>query len=143
MGEIIRAVADEGTAKISVIYARDVVEALGADIKLFYNDYNAIYDGKRSGIKQLLRSINTYAKDENGETVSGLKKKRVREYIDSLDIDDGAKLILFKAQGYKTSDEENIAIVEYMDSREDISYEEMVEILTELGFTVNGSDVSW
>lgn len=83
------------------------------------------------------------AKDESGETISGLKKERVRAYIDSLDIDDGAKLILFKAQGYKTSDEDNIAIVEYMDSREDISYEEMVEILTELGFTVNGSNVSW
>ena len=57
----------EDYVELSFLYARDVVEALGADIKLFYNDYNAIYDGKRSGIKQLLRSINSYAKDENGE----------------------------------------------------------------------------
>jgi len=57
----------EDYVELSFLYARDVVEALGADIKLFYNDYNAIYDGKRAGIKQLLRSINTYAKDENGE----------------------------------------------------------------------------
>lgn len=53
--------------ELSFLYARDVVEALGADIKLFYNDYNAIYDGKRGAIKQLLKSINTYATDENGE----------------------------------------------------------------------------
>ena len=57
----------EDYVELSFLYARDVVDALGADIKLFYNDYNAIYDGKRSGIKQLLRSINSYAKDENGE----------------------------------------------------------------------------
>ena len=57
----------EDYVELSFLYARDVVETLGADIKLFYNDYNAIYDGKRAGIKQLLRSINTYAKDENGE----------------------------------------------------------------------------
>ena len=57
----------EDYVELSFLYARDVVEALGADIKLLYNDYNAIYDGKRAGIKQLLRSINTYAKDENGE----------------------------------------------------------------------------
>lgn len=57
----------EDYVELSFLYARDVVEALGADIKLFYNDYNAIYDGKRAGIKQLLCSINTYAKDENGE----------------------------------------------------------------------------
>jgi len=57
----------EDYVELAFLYTRDVVEALGADIKLFYNDYNAIYDGKRAGIKQLLRSINTYAKDENGE----------------------------------------------------------------------------
>lgn len=57
----------EDYVELAFLYTRDVVDALGADIKLFYNDYNAIYDGKRSGIKQLLRSINTYAKDENGE----------------------------------------------------------------------------
>ncbi|MGN1369690.1 MAG: endo-1,4-beta-xylanase [Aristaeellaceae bacterium] len=52
--------------ELAFLYARDAVEALGADIRLFYNDYNAIYDGKREAIKALVRSINSYATDENG-----------------------------------------------------------------------------
>jgi len=53
--------------ELAFLYTRDVVEALNADIRLFYNDYNALYDGKRAAIKELITSINTYAKDENGE----------------------------------------------------------------------------
>lgn len=53
--------------ELAFLYTRDAVEALGADIRLFYNDYNALYDGKRAAIKELITSINTYAKDENGE----------------------------------------------------------------------------
>jgi len=53
--------------ELAFLYTRDVVEALGADIRLFYNDYNALYDGKREAIKALVASINSYAKDENGE----------------------------------------------------------------------------
>ena len=52
--------------ELAFLYARDVVDSLGADIKLFYNDYNALYDGKRTAIKALMISINSYAKDENG-----------------------------------------------------------------------------
>lgn len=53
--------------ELAFLYAKDVVEALDADIRLFYNDYNALYDGKRAAIKELVKSINSYAKDENGE----------------------------------------------------------------------------
>jgi len=53
--------------ELAFLYAKDAVEALGADITLFYNDYNALYDGKREAIKELVKSINTYAKDESGE----------------------------------------------------------------------------
>lgn len=52
--------------ELAFLYARDAVEALGADIRLFYNDYNALYDGKREAIKALVKSINSYATDENG-----------------------------------------------------------------------------
>lgn len=52
--------------ELAFLYARDVVEALGADIKLFYNDYNALYDEKRAAIKALVESINSYATDEDG-----------------------------------------------------------------------------
>ena len=53
--------------ELAFLYTRDVVDALDADIRLFYNDYNALYDGKRAAIKALVTSINTYAVDENGE----------------------------------------------------------------------------
>ncbi len=50
----------------SFLCARDTVEALGADIKLFYNDYNMYYPWKRASALVLVDSINHYAKDENG-----------------------------------------------------------------------------
>lgn len=48
------------------LYARNVVDSLGADIKLFYNDYNTFRTGKCNAIIELTRSINSFAKDENG-----------------------------------------------------------------------------
>ena len=53
--------------ELAFLYTRDVAEKLGADIRLFYNDYNSFYDHKRAAIKALVESINTYAKDEKGE----------------------------------------------------------------------------
>ena len=47
--------------------ARDTVDKLGADIKLFYNDYNMFFPEKRAAAIELVRSINSYAKDENGQ----------------------------------------------------------------------------
>ena len=51
----------------SFLYARNAAEALGADIHLFYNDYNMLYPDKRTAAKALVESINTFAQDENGE----------------------------------------------------------------------------
>ena len=86
------------------------------------------------------------AKDENGESVSGLKKERVIDYINSLDIDYGQKIILFRSMYDGKADQEayNAEIVDYLNSRDDISYQEMVTILKKLGFTV-GKDgtVTW
>ena len=81
-------------------------------------------------------------KDEDGKSINGSRKEKVYAYIDSLPLDYGQKSILFKSQ-YKSDDSMNMDIVEYLDSREDIGYEEMVTILTELGFTVNGNNVYW
>lgn len=52
--------------ELSFLYARNVVEALGADIKLYYNDYNAYFPDKAAAIQELAKSINSYATDENG-----------------------------------------------------------------------------
>ncbi len=42
-------------------YARDAVNKVNPNIKLFYNDYNTFYSGKRDAITNLINSIN---KDE-------------------------------------------------------------------------------
>ena len=49
------------------LYARNTIEALGADIKLYYNDYNAFFAAKREEICNLVTSINHYAKDSSGK----------------------------------------------------------------------------
>ena len=74
-------------------------------------------------------------KDGDGKTISGSRKEKVVSYLSGLNIDYGAKLILFK-QEYTSDDTYNNEIIEYLNSRSDISYEEEVVILTELGFTV-------
>lgn len=78
----------------------------------------------------------TADKDENGKTINGSRKEKVLAYVDSLDADYGTKLILFKSV-YNAEDDFNNDIIEYLNSRNDISYEEEVAILKELGFTVD------
>jgi len=57
----------EDYVEFSFLCARNAAEALNADIGLFYNDYNAFQLQKRVAISELVKSINAYAKDENGE----------------------------------------------------------------------------
>jgi hypothetical protein len=86
------------------------------------------------------------AKDENGETVSGLKKERVSAYINGLNLDYGQKMILYRSMYDSKEDQKtyNKAIVEYLNSRNDISYEQGVTILKELGMTVRSDGtVTW
>ena len=107
--------------------------------KAISNDFLTYYQYKTD-----LSKLN--AKDENGETVSGLKKERVIDYINNLDIDYGQKIILFRSMYDGKADQEayNADIVDYLNSRDDISYEEMVAILKELGFTVHSDGtVTW
>ncbi len=56
----------EDYVALSFLYAKNAVEALGADIKLYYNDYNAYFGDKAQAIRALLKSVNSFAKDENG-----------------------------------------------------------------------------
>ena len=74
-------------------------------------------------------------KDQNGKSISGSRKKKVIEYINSLDIEYGAKLILFKSE-YSSFDDNNKEIVEYLNGRSDLKFEEKLKILGDLGFTV-------
>ena len=82
-------------------------------------------------------------KDANGKTISGSAKEKKIDYINSLNIDYGAKLILFKTV-YPSDDTYNKEIVEYLNSRSDFTYKEKVGILRELGGTVKSDGtVSW
>ncbi len=51
---------------LAFLYARNAVEALGADIKLYYNDYNAYFADKAQAIRTLIKEVNSSALDENG-----------------------------------------------------------------------------
>ena len=51
----------------SFLYARNAVESLGADIRLFYNDYNMLYPAKRAAAKALVEKINSFAMDGAGQ----------------------------------------------------------------------------
>jgi hypothetical protein len=83
------------------------------------------------------------AKDEFGNTVSGLKKQRVYDYIYSLDIPEAEKHILFKSR-YTSDDSHNYEIIDYLNNRSDISYEEMIEILKKLKFEVDeAGNIYW
>jgi hypothetical protein len=82
-------------------------------------------------------------KDANGKTVSGSRKQKVFDYINSLNVDYGTKIILYKSE-YPSDNTYNYDIVEYLQSRKNISYEEMLDILRELGFTVESNGyVHW
>ena len=74
-------------------------------------------------------------KDENGKSISGSRKEKVFDYINGLNADYGEKIILFKSE-YPADDTYNYEIIDYLNSRDDISREEMETILKKLGFTV-------
>ena len=81
-------------------------------------------------------------KTASGQTVSGSAKTKKLKYINGLDLDYGAKLILFKSE-YPSDDTYNREIVEYVNDQS-YTFEEKAAILRELGFTVtsNGT-VTW
>jgi hypothetical protein len=74
-------------------------------------------------------------KDKNGKSISGSRKEKVIEYLNNLNADYWQKIILFKSE-YPADDTYNNEIVEYLNGMDNITYEEKVTILKELGFTV-------
>ena len=82
-------------------------------------------------------------KDSSGKSITGSRKEKVIEYINNLDADYGERIILFKSE-YNADDTYNYDIIDYLNSREDISYEEMETILKELGFIVSSDGtITW
>lgn len=75
-------------------------------------------------------------KDSSGKSISGSRKEKVIDYVNNLDIDYEARLILYKME-YTSDDSANYDIINYLNERDDITYDEMVTILTKLDMTVD------
>ncbi len=75
--------------EFSFLCAKDTVEALGADITLFYNDYNMFFPEKRDAALALIDSINHYAKDENGEYRQLIDGTGMQGYIGGYGVQEG------------------------------------------------------
>ncbi len=106
---------------------------------------NAVTDDiiKYKGYTSALDDIRA-DKDSKGNSISGSAKEKKKDYIFGLDLDEGQKYILFKTE-YPKDDTYNNEIIDYLNSRDDISYDEMVTILEELGFIIgaDGVTITW
>lgn len=82
-------------------------------------------------------------KDSLGNTISGSRQKKVVQYISSLDVEYGAKLVLYKTE-YPSDDTYNDIIIRYVSGIEELNAQQKVTILKELGFTVDDrGNVTW
>ena len=101
--------------------------------------------GGYEAYKQYLSDLNNIKsdKDKYGNSITNSRKTKVVEYINGLDISYEEKIILYKSE-YKSDDSFNYEIVNYLNSREDLSYNDIKSILTELGFHVDSKgNISW
>ena len=138
---------------------QEVTKALGISYEAYWNnreEYNYAYDkpeqyalAKSVGGYQAYRGYTSELwdikadKDENGKSINGSRKEKVIDYINNLDADYGEKLILFKSE-YNADDTYNYEIIDYLNGRDDISYEEMETILKYIGFDVDSKgNISW
>lgn len=82
-------------------------------------------------------------KDKNGKSISGSAKAKKKAYIWSLDIDEGAKYILFKNE-YKSEDSYNNEIIDYIIDKEGLSTDEKRSVLQQLDFIIDDDGyISW
>jgi hypothetical protein len=155
----IRPKNDDGTDNWFYQMEQKVTKGLGISYEEYWSDregYNFAYE--HPGEYQIANACGGYSsyieyrnalyeiksdKDSDGNSINGSRKPKVLDYINSLDIDYGMKLILFKNQ-YNADDTYNYEIIDYLNSRDDISYEEMETILKELGFEVDSEGyITW
>ena len=101
--------------------------------KIVANDYKSFID-QIDEIGTIVTAGN-YSED--------LKKEKVIDHINNLSLEYGQRIILFRIQ-YMDDNTYNSEIVDYLNERDDVSYEEMVCILEELGFAVfSDGTVKW
>lgn len=104
-----------------------------------------VFDGDIVKLKSYTDELNGFKadKDSNGKSITGSKKKKILKYVNDLNEDYYAKLILFKMK-YNSDDTYNYEIIDYLNGRNDISYSEMETVLRELGFKVDSKgNITW
>lgn len=112
---------------LGVTFAQYTIATIVADDAQTYCEYMAELDETLSK--------GTYNED--------IKKEKATEYVNNLSLDYGQRIILFRIQFPSDTTYCN-DIVEYLNKREDISYDDTVFILEELGFAVfEDGTVKW
>jgi hypothetical protein len=82
-------------------------------------------------------------KNSEGKTINGSRKKKVYDYLNSMNIDYEQKLILAKME-YPSEDRYNYEIIEYLNNNSNIDYAIMESILIKLGFNVDSEgNIKW
>ena len=115
----------------------DAIIAHTSEERTFASEYPGRY--------AVAKSVGGYDKYRSySSELSGISgKQNAADYINSLDADYGEKIILWKSK-YKSDNTYNNDIIDYLNSRDDLSYEDISNILTELGFTVHPDGrVTW
>lgn len=64
------------------------------------------------------------------------------DYINNLDADFETKIMLFKSE-YPSDDTYNWEIIDYINGRSDLTYEERTAAFAELGFIVKDGYIYW
>ena len=72
--------------------------------------------------------------DSLGNAISGSRQEKVVQYLNSLDVEYGAKLVLYKME-YPKDNTYNDIIIRYVSGIEVLNYQQKMTILKELGFT--------
>lgn len=85
----------------------------------------------------------TADKDKNGKSISGSKKQKVFDYINSMNIPFEQKVMLAKKE-YNTYNEYNPQIINYLNNNPNLEYNDIKEILEDLGFKVDSNgNIRW
>ncbi len=136
-----------------------VTKGLGISPEAYWNnkeEYSYAYDNPESyAVAKAVGGYDSYRrysdelydikadKDKYGKSISGSRKEKVLDYINNLDADYYTKIILWKSE-YPADDTYNSEIVEYLNGRDDITFEETIAILRKLGFKVtDDGNVTW
>ena len=86
---LFRDLAGDDYVEYAFLCARDTAERLGADIRLFYNDYNMFMPGKRDAALALIDSVQGYARDADGRPRSLIDGIGMQGYLGGYGVQEG------------------------------------------------------